>query len=199
MTTKSRIDNPDIIPLALYELGGAGRFIDVEDLFMRCYEIAPERFGWRKYEMPNYKIVSKALQSFEEKYPDLLIKTSDGLQRQLSADGVKWIRRRLPVLMKLVSSELRDPPSRRPSQRLLNEISSHQLFISYKKDVSIDPSKYEVADLLLCSPDSPVEIWQERLQTLRSAAEASSRSDLVQFLEMIAILHPEWFKEVSNA
>jgi hypothetical protein len=55
MAKTRRIDNPDIVPLAVYELGGSGAFVDVEDVFLRCHEIAPERFRWRKYDIPNYK------------------------------------------------------------------------------------------------------------------------------------------------
>ena len=144
MNAKARLDNPDVIPLALYQLGGVGRYIDIEDIFMKCYELAPERFAWRKYEVPNYKIAAKALSDFEDKHPGVLIRTPDGLQRQLSAEGVKWVRRRLPVLSKLISDAVRQPPSRRPSQRLLNEISNHELFASYRNDPRTEHRKHDV-------------------------------------------------------
>jgi len=193
-----RIDNPDIIPIALDELGGAGRFVDVEDLFMRCYEIAPARFGWRKHKIPNYKILSKALRDFEEKYPDLLIKTPDGLKRQLSAEGIKWLRQKKPRYRKLLGSSVKPPPSRRPSQRILNELSENQLFVSYTNGEDFNLDKFSVADLLLCSPDSPTSIWKERLETFRSSAEDSNRKDLVRFLDALLRSHPEWFGEKSN-
>lgn len=195
MTPSPRLDNPDFIPIALYQLGGAGRFVDIEDLFMHCYEMAPERFKWRKHDIPNYKILSKALRDFEDKHPDLLIRTPDGLQRQLSAEGVRWIERRLPVLNKLISADLRKAPTRRPSQRVLNEVSQNPLFLAYKSGASIEPSKYEVADLLLCSPDSPPSVWEERLQSLRSAAQVSNRPTLRQFLDWIYDKYPSWFGE----
>lgn len=193
MKTGRRIDNTDVIPLALFELGGKGRFVDIENLFMRCYEIAPERFTWRKYELPNYKIASKALRDFEDKYPGLLIRTGDGLQRQLSADGIKWIESRLPVYKGLLSEERREPPHLRPSQRILNEVESSELFSAFDLGHPHQATKYEIADLLLCSPDSPVAIWNERIETLKSAAEASRRSELVEFFEHIETRYSEWF------
>jgi len=95
MPKGTSIANTDFIPMALFELGGAGKFIDVENIFYRCYEISPERFGWRRYSYPNYKILYKALVDFEDKYPTLIIKTPDGLSRQLTAEGVDWINQRI--------------------------------------------------------------------------------------------------------
>jgi len=195
---KLRIDNPDIIPIALDDLGGAGRFIDVEDLFMRCFEIAPERFSWRKHKIPNYKILSKALRDFEEKHPGLLIKTPDGLKRQLSAEGIKWLRKRMPRYRKLLDSSEARPPSRRPSQRILNELSRNPIFLSYLDGSDLSLDKYRVADLLLCSPDSPTSVWRERLETFKSAAQDSNRRDLIRFLDTILLSHPEWFGEDTS-
>src|SRR5260221_11218026 len=99
---KSRIDNPEIVPFALFQLNGAGEFVDVEDIFDRCYQLAPERFGWRKYPYPNYKILSKALRDIEGKDPSLLLKTPDGLKRQLSAKAIQWVRDRLPEFKEIL-------------------------------------------------------------------------------------------------
>jgi hypothetical protein len=193
MTNKLRIDNPDFIPLVLFRKGGVGQFVDVEDIFVGCHEIAPERFGWRKYDFPNYKILSKALRDFEEKHPDLLIMTPDGLVRQLSAEGVEWLRTRLPRYEKVVEGTERSPATRRPGQRILNEISAHPLAREFSSGLSPNLVKHEVADLLLCSPDSPPAIWSERLETYRSAASESNRPDLLRFLDYVKSEKPEWF------
>ncbi len=193
MTKKLKIDNPDFIPLVLFHKGGVGQFVDVEDIFVGCHEIAPERFGWRKYDYPNYKIVSKALRDFEGKHPDLLIKTPDGLGRQLSAEGVEWLRTRLPQYQEVVESTERFPATRRPGQRILNEISANPLVREFSSGLSPSLVKHEVADLLLCSPDSPSAIWKERLETYRSAASESNRPDLLRFLDYVKSEKPEWF------
>ena len=85
MSQRPKVDNPELIPFAIYQLGGIGEFVDVEDIFVRCFDLAPERFGWRKYPYPNYKILSKALRDFEGSFPNYLIKNQDGLCRQPSA------------------------------------------------------------------------------------------------------------------
>lgn len=193
MTEKFKIDNPDFIPLTLYHKGGAGQFIDVEDVFIGCHELAPERFGWRKYNYPNYKILSKALRDFEQRHPDLLIKTPDGLSRQLSAEGVEWVRGRLPQYKQLVEGIGRAPATRRPGQRILNEMSAHRLVREFLTGSCPSLVKHEVADLLLCSPDSAPPIWRERLESYRSAASESNRPDLLGFLDYVKNEKPAWF------
>ena len=42
--------------------------MDVEEIYLKCFEIAPARLGWRtRPEIPDYKKISKALQSVEAK------------------------------------------------------------------------------------------------------------------------------------
>jgi hypothetical protein len=193
MSKRRRIDNPDIIPLALHELGGVGEFIDVEDIFLRCFEIAPERFRWRKHNLPNYKTLSKALRDFEGDHPGLLLKTEDGLSRQLSGDGVEWVRSRTTDYAQLRSQPGSNPPTRRREYKILNEFAEHKamkLFMEGKKPSLV---KYEVADMLLCSPDSPSAVWMERYETYRSAAQDAGRPDIVGFLEFLKSSRPQWF------
>ena len=193
MVGKAKIDNPEIVPYALYQLGGAGDFVDVEDIFERCYRLAPERFGWRKYEYPNYKILSKALRDIEGKDPTLLIKTADGLKRQLSARAVEWVRKRLLLFKDTLGTSGVNPPTRRKGQKFLNEFRDHPLTRAFLDGLTPDLKKHEVADLLLCSPDSPSQVWKERLESYRSAATHSNRTDLVKFLEYIQGKEPNWF------
>jgi hypothetical protein len=198
MPKNHKMDNPDIIPLAVYELGGVGQFIDVEDIFIRCWEIAPERFGWRKHKLPNYKNLYHALQHFEAQNPEILLKTPDGLGRQLSAEGVKWVRDRAPLLRKFIERPVANPPTRRPVQRQLNELAEHPLSRAFMNGALGQLQKHEVADLLVCSPDSPPAVWRERLETYRSAATESKREDLVRILEHIRNERPEWFELKSS-
>ena len=193
MTRKPRVDNPDIIPFALHELGGAGQFIDVEDIFLRCFDVAPERFRWRKHLIANYKTLSKALRDFEGRHPDLLLKTEDGLSRQLSKEGIDWVKARLDLFREVLSQPGANPPTRRREQKLLNEFASHRLVRAFEKGSLESLHKYEAADLLLCAPDSPIAVWKERLETYRSAATAAGRPNLVEFLDYLRSNKPEWF------
>lgn len=193
MTKKAKLDNLDIIPYALYQLGGAGEFVDVEDIFLHCFELAPERFRWRKHAIANYKTLSKALRDFEGRHPDLLLKTEDGLSRQLSKEGIDWVRERLLQFGEVLSQPGANPPTRRREQKILNEFASHQLVVAFQKGKPEPLQKYAVADLLLCAPDSPTDVWRERLETFRSAASAAGRPNLIEFLDYMRSTRPEWF------
>lgn len=197
MAKARRIDNPDLIPFALYELGGSGAFFDVEDIFLHCYKIAPERFRWRKHDLPNYKTLSKALRDFEQSHDSLLVKTADGLSRQLSAEGNAWVRSRLPLYEKLVRKPGSNPPTRRRDNRLLNEFADNKLVSSFIEGDTPELVKHVVADLLLCAPDSPAIVWRERLETYRSAADAARRPELIEFLDFVRDTKPDWFTEVK--
>ena len=195
MSKSTRIDNTDFIPFALYELGGSGAFVDVEDVFLHCFEIAPERFRWRKHNLPNYKTLSKALRDFEKSHDSLLVKTADGLSRQLSAEGNEWVRSKLDLFHRILRKPGSNPPTRRRDNRLLNEFADHELVRAYVAGGRPDLIKHQVADLLLCAPDSPPVVWSERLETYRSAADAARRPELIEFLEVIRDSKPEWFTE----
>jgi hypothetical protein len=197
MTKKPRVDNTEIIPIALYELGGSGEFIDVEDIFVHCYKIAPERFRWRKHDLPNYKTLSKALRDFEGSHPSYLVKTADGLSRQLSAEGNAWVRLKLPLFDRVLRRPGANPPTRRRDQRLLNEFANSKLVQAFLEGGQTELVRHEVADVLLCAPDSPAVVWRERLETFRSAADAARRPELVGFLDYVQRNKPEWFGEAK--
>ena len=62
----SEANNQDVFVWALYLLGGADKDVDVEEIYLKCFELAPARLGWRTHpEIADYKKTSKALQSIE--------------------------------------------------------------------------------------------------------------------------------------
>ena len=194
MSKKSKVDNPEIIAFALFDLGGVGAFVDIEEVFFRAYEIAPERFGWHSKPIANYKSLSKALRDFEGSHPGLMMKTADGLARQLTAEGVDWINSNMVRYRFVLTVPGANPPTRRPSQRILNEIQQHPMLrrlLDGAEDVEI--SRYEAADMLLCTPDSRPAVWRERLETYQSAAADSDRRDIVRLLDRLLEMHPVWF------
>lgn len=194
MAKRSAIDNPDFVPLAFYLLGAVGQFVDVEDAFVKCYELAPARFGWRKHPFPNYKTASKALRDLEGNRPGILLRTPDGLERQLTANGVTWVEANLARFSEVEGRPELLAPTRRPFLRMLNDLSAHSLFLTFESGSLGHAKKHDVADALLCAPDSPPEVWRERLETFRAAAQYSKRSDVLRFLDELGETHPSWFE-----
>ena len=89
---KKHIDlaNWEIFVWGLHNIGGDAGMVDIELAFLKAHEIAPQRFAWRTREdLPEYKKLSKALRDADAKAGNLMTKTSDGLKRQLTVEGIE--------------------------------------------------------------------------------------------------------------
>ena len=185
---------------ALHQLGGIDRFVDVEDVFVKCFELAPKRFGWRtRPGLPDYKKCAKALQEAEARRPPLLMKTADGYERQLSVEGQIWVNanaHRLSTL--LASGRVVQEPRTRPRARLLTECERSEVYSAWLVDGSIPTEKWRVAELLRCSPDSEPHLWNSRLQVLRSAAYAAEGTQILAFLDKLLETRSSWFTGEST-
>jgi hypothetical protein len=190
------ITNSDLFLYALYLCGGIARFVDVEDAFIKMWETAPERFSWRKYSYPHYKIAHDALSDITKPrkgQADLLMRTPDGLGRQLTAKGVAYVEERLSGFEKFARGESKSAPDRRPSQRALAALDRDIRVRAVLNGNRADLKRHEAATLLRCTLDSPAHIWRERLETLKAGATAAKRDDLVKFLQWLEATHTEWF------
>lgn len=188
------IANAEVVAFAMYDLGGTGEYVDVEDLFMRCFELAPKRFAWRTRAFPNYKTLYQALVDLERGHGAFLMSTEDGLGRQLSAAGVLWVRDRLDLFRSALNQPSEGMSVRRPGMRLLNELSAAPVVRRFLAGERLELSRYEAADLLIASPDSPPSVWRERMATYMSAAEAAGRPEIQEFLMSLQQDHREWFE-----
>ena len=80
MTAVDDVANWEIFVWALSQLDGAHRMVDVEEVFVRCFEVAPLRFSWRTGEdLPDYKKCSKALRDAEARRPASSRRPATGL------------------------------------------------------------------------------------------------------------------------
>jgi hypothetical protein len=195
MTAGEDLGNWQIFLWALHQLGGASSFVEVEDVFFTCFELAPKRFAWRtRPDLPDYKKCAKALQEAEARRPPLLVKTTDGYGRQLSVEGQIWINANTQRLATLLAvGRVVPEPRKRPQARLLAEIERSELYTAWLVDRSIPTEKWRFAELLRCSPDSEPQLWNKRLQVLRSAAFAAEETQILGFLEKLLEAHPDWF------
>ena len=200
MSSIDEVTNWEIFLWALGLLGGATAFVDVEDVFIKCFELAPRRFSWRsRPDLPDYKKCSKALRDAEARGPHLLLKTGDGLRRQLTAEGQEWLDGNETRLVGLLHGgrPVKEPKSR-PQSRLLDEIERSEVFQQWRSDGELAPDKWKFAELLRCSPDSVWRIWRNRLQGLRASAKSGDRPELLDFLTAVAAAHPDWFGEEAS-
>ena len=187
--------NWEIFLWALYLLGGTETFVDVEDVFIMCFEKAPNRFSWRtKKDIPDTKKCSKGLVDAEAKRPSLMIKTRDGHSRQLTVEGQQWIDENYKRLSNLLDTgRIVQEPTHRPQARFLADLERSPEFQGWLNNKNIPEEKWRIADLFRCSPDSDTHIWNSRLEVMRSAAHTSGKHHILEFLEEIVKTHPGWF------
>jgi hypothetical protein len=197
MSAAEELTNADLFLWALFELGGSSNFVDTEAVFLKCFEIAPQRFAWRtQAKLPDYKKCSKALRDAEARRPQLLVKTGDSFGRQLSVKGQKWVKANAERLRaKLKPGRVVQEPRIRPRSRMLAEAEQAKTFEVWRGDRIVPSEKWRMAELLRCSPDSDTAIWRNRLEALKAAAYSADRKELLKFLDAVASLHSDWFEE----
>lgn len=197
MKSHEELANWEIFLWSLGLLGGTTDFIDVETVFIKCFEVAPKRFAWRsRDDLPDYKKCSKALRDAEARRPRLLVKTRDGFKRQLTVEGQDWIHGNRPRMLRTIhGGQTVQEPRSRPRIRMLTEVEKSDVYRGWDETGTLPPEKWKVAELLRCSPDSDRRIWRDRLQVLRAAANGAERPRLLQFLDELTASHPDWFTE----
>jgi len=189
--------NWELFVWSLYQLGGADHFVDIEDVSLRCFDIAPARFSWRtRADLPDFKKTAKALQEAEARWPKLLVKTGDSFGRRLTVEGQEWISANSPRLKVQFESGAPVPePRTRPTSRLLAEIERTDLFRAWEKTRKLPDEKWQMAELLHCSPDSCADIWTARMETARATAKSANNERVLHFLEAVFATHRDWFRD----
>lgn len=195
MAINQEMSNWEIFLFALGELGGVEEFVDVEDVYFRCFELAPSRFSWRtRSDTPDYKKCAKALRDAEARRPSLLIKAGNRYSRQLTVEGVEWYSQNLKRARSLEKEDRIDSaPKSRPRGRALALVEESESFLNWKRSGELPTEKWKVADLFMCSQDSPERIWRSRLEILRSAAHTARKKKVLEFLEELGGKYPHWF------
>src|SRR2546426_3027217 len=168
--------NSDVFLWALFELGGADEFVDVEAVFIRAFELAPLRLSWRtRPDLPDLKKCSKALRDAEGRKPPLLVKQGPEMRR-LTVEGQRWIEDNFDRLAQALGQDkvIQAPRTRVPS-RLVSQALQSPVFAAWRETGAITSDKWRVAEMLRCSPDSPSSVFRNRLETLRGAAYSAGR------------------------
>lgn len=179
-------NNQDVFLWALYILGGADRDVDVEDIYLKCFEMAPARLGWRtKPEIPDYKKTSKALQSVEATTHVGLIHRPHQYSRRLTIEGISWVEAYKVILERVYSKQAvaasTNTNMHERTRHAIKESSSWRVFEN-------DPSQLDVADLaalLRCTATSPQETWKSRILDVKRAAEVLQDESLADFARAI--------------
>ena len=175
-----RASNSELFVWALYLLGGAEHDVDVEDIYLKCFEIAPARLGWRtKPEIPDYKKTAKALQSVEAE-TEFIHKTHQ-YARRLTSSGLTWVNQNIDKLQATYGSQKVKPAATNHFYQRSAFIKAHPIWKDFQNGRSVDVL-HTLADSLECSPASPAQTWDGRFVELQTMASVLEDEDLEKFL-----------------
>lgn len=177
-------NNADLIIWSLYVLGGSSKRIDVEDLYLKCFEIAPLRLAWRtRSDIPDYKKCAKALQEVEDPRRSnklALIIRLDQYNRQLSVEGVKWCEQYRDLLQSLYGSYV-PPAANQNLARRAKRIIESDAYAKYKRNPA-SITRGDLAVAFRCPEMATHDVWRSRLDEVEVAANAVQDQDLLTFV-----------------
>ena len=179
-------NNPELLIWCLFLLGGADKFVDVEDLFMKAFELAPARLSWRtRPEIPDYKKCAISLYEIEDPkrsaFTDSILKNG-AYQRKLSIAGSNWCETYSSHFAKLYSLGIVPSAAIQDDGRIIRSIESSTIYVNFLKNPQIELPLYEIADLFRCMPDANDAVWASRFDLAEHAAKRNGRDSVILFI-----------------
>jgi len=195
-----KYNNADLFIWALDLVGGRSDYVDLEDVYLKCFELAPKRFGWRtRPDLPAIDKLGYSRRDALKRQNRLGVRMIDALEVdvtegrsvpsyrwRLTEAGANWCDAYKDQLAALYGGGTEVPPSTRQTQsRLVKMIRSSDLYLDWDAGDHDYPPRVAVADVLECSPASESKLFNERLEKVNAAARFvgdQSVSDFVKWL-----------------
>lgn len=167
MQGNSELSNKRLVLLALYELGGAERAIDTEDLAMKIAGLAPGRFTWKKYpeqiDLEAIRLVAKDMLRAD---PQLV---SGGMRNgwMLTPAGMEWCKRE-------IGPNGAQPVEQAPSgqQAVLMATEAYQKFSNNRQD---EITIHDARRFLRVDEYTSVRRRKERIQAVSNTAAGNDK------------------------
>jgi hypothetical protein len=193
----TRHNNEDLLIWACFAAGGENRWLDIEDIFFKAFELAPSRMSWRTREDVADKLkCAKALQAIEHprksQHSGFLLRRGE-YKRKLSVKGRDWCEEHRMMLERLYGSAQVPAASTQDASRTIRHLESSEVFKRFQSKSVLECERWELAEALSCMVDSDVSIWIARLDRLTAAAKANSRRDVTSFVVAARQLVDEYF------
>ncbi len=185
----SDLKSMHIAVFALSLLGGSHRKVHTEDLALKCFELAPDRFQWEKYPFADKELVRKALFHASEKKNGALVAGRAGIEKrgksrdgwQLTPAGAAWVAANSTHLDARVPSKGAVIP-KREAERILRKIRSERAYQLFSTGGISEVTSYMFTDLLNCSPDAPPDVIRTKFQRLVTNASLIGDETILSFL-----------------
>lgn len=176
---------PSNVSVAIYALellGGKFQFVHTEDVALKCFELLPDRFSWRKYpKYPDAEPTRSALfDAAKEKYGCLVIGDNRTKGWKLTQNGVEYASRVAAEVEMLVGKRGRRA---NVDRRGFGDVENHPAYIGYLGSRRVDRLEFhELTTMLRCPVDAPAALVRGRLDSLMRRASDAGREDIVDFL-----------------
>jgi len=187
------LSNIDIALYALYKLGGDTAPIHTEDVALKCFELVPERFSWKKYPQypetdPARVALSDATKSEYGKLARRVLRKIAGRPQShwvLTSAGLEYLRERFELLGRLEKGQIILGAEHTEDTRFIGQIKRHPAFKKFLVSGTCqEVEKYEFTDLLHCSLDASHQVIRDRLERLRARVEKAGAEEVKRFLAL---------------
>ena len=184
-------NNPDLLLWAFYLLNAADRWVDVEEAYLKAFELAPARLSWRtRPELPHFHKCASALHAIENEtssdHLGLIVKNGShgrSYERRLTADGVRWCEEHQTLLSDLYSDGIVPSHAGQDDARRIRLIQQSAAYTEWALESEITCSIGQLADAFRCLANSPPGTWQSRFDEYTLAAERNGETNLLAFIE----------------
>jgi len=183
------VSNVILALASLDRLGGATKFVDIEEVALEAFKLAPDRFGWRtKKQYPSWERVRTAFvhanQNEQRRGAQLLvISNTDGTAWKLTAEGVNSVRTNAGKAEAATGRKRAAISPTGPSARRVREIRNHPTFQRFQHGTAVaDIERYELADMLVCPPDSSASFVKRKIDSALAAARDVQDEEVERFL-----------------
>lgn len=181
-------NNSDLSVYACYLAGGFERWLDVEELYLKAFELAPARLSWRtRPDLPDYK---KCNRIFEVSDPtrgknlQRLILKRGKYQCKLSDEGYVWCMQYESILQSLYRGGVVPTAAVQEASRMIRNLEKTEAFKKFIKTGNIESPLWELAESFQCMVDSDEGVWVGRFDQMTVFAENNSREDVLRFIEL---------------
>ena len=174
----------DYVIASLFRLGGSTRPVDIEDIAVECFKIAPHRFQWRKYaEQIDLAQVRDGLSDARKEANGELVVGDRKQGWSLTQAGIKWATQLLDFVgADQASGRIRlDVPVRAAEKQRV--LASHALRKSLAGDAN-GVTAQEFRELLRVDRYVTPEKYRQRLSiVLESFADDAAMQSVITDLE----------------
>ena len=182
-------NNADLLVWACFIIGGYDRWVDVEELYLKAFDLGPARLSWRtRLDLPDYKKCAKALQELEDpnRSDHLGLFAKQGqYTRKLTESGLTWCKQYESILSQLYGGAIIPSAPNQEAGKLIRQIENSSIYKRFVSTSSIDSELWELAELFRCMTDSRRLIWDSRIDQLSSASRSNGRDDIKKFIDAV--------------